>query len=125
MRKALGEKGSREKERGSSPAIRPLAAKKKKKKTIVQALQIVSPAPNLSSSFSDSTSNQPDNPATEPKATSSFLLLETFCLRSGPSQSQPNFVGLRVVHKPEEERDIDYYQKVLFCRPNYNGFKHL
>ena len=20
---------------------------------------------------------------------------------------------------------IDYYQKVLFCRPNYNGFKHL
>ena len=19
----------------------------------------------------------------------------------------------------------DYYQKVLFCRPNYNGFKHL
>ena len=21
--------------------------------------------------------------------------------------------------------DTDYYQKVLFCRPNYNGFKHL
>ena len=21
--------------------------------------------------------------------------------------------------------DSDYYQKVLFCRPNYNGFKHL
>ena len=20
---------------------------------------------------------------------------------------------------------VDYYQKVLFCRPNYNGFKHL
>ena len=20
---------------------------------------------------------------------------------------------------------IDYYQKMLFCRPNYNGFKHL
>ena len=20
--------------------------------------------------------------------------------------------------------DLDYYQKVLFCRPNYNGFKH-
>ena len=24
-----------------------------------------------------------------------------------------------------EESLIDYYQKVLFCRPNYNGFKHL
>ena len=23
------------------------------------------------------------------------------------------------------EKDIDYYQKVLFCRPNHNGFKHL
>ena len=22
-------------------------------------------------------------------------------------------------------RGSDYYQKVLFCRPNYNGFKHL
>ena len=25
-----------------------------------------------------------------------------------------------------DENDVgDYYQKVLFCRPNYNGFKHL
>ncbi|RVW35107.1 hypothetical protein CK203_079816 [Vitis vinifera] len=23
------------------------------------------------------------------------------------------------------ETPVDYYQKVLFCRPNYNGFKHL
>ena len=25
----------------------------------------------------------------------------------------------------ETTYSIDYYQKVLFCRPNYNGFKHL
>ena len=25
----------------------------------------------------------------------------------------------------ETASGIDYYQKVLFCRPNYNGFKHL
>ena len=26
---------------------------------------------------------------------------------------------------PREFETVDYYQKVLFCRPNYNGFKHL
>ena len=25
----------------------------------------------------------------------------------------------------ESASRLDYYQKVLFCRPNYNGFKHL
>ena len=28
------------------------------------------------------------------------------------------------LHEAEDEM-ADYYQKVLFCRPNYNGFKHL
>ena len=27
--------------------------------------------------------------------------------------------------KIDSLEDSDYYQKVLFCRPNYNGFKHL
>ena len=26
---------------------------------------------------------------------------------------------------PSSHSKADYYQKVLFCRPNYNGFKHL
>ena len=38
-REEVGEKG-----RESSPAVRSLTAKKKKKKTIAQALQVVSPA---------------------------------------------------------------------------------
>ena len=29
------------------------------------------------------------------------------------------------VSKQRMKRWHDYYQKVLFCRPNYNGFKHL
>ena len=53
LMKALGEKGPGEKERGSFPAVRPLATKKKKKNTIAQALQTVSPTPNLSSSSFD------------------------------------------------------------------------
>ena len=32
---------------------------------------------------------------------------------------QENFAGT------QNGCEIDYYQKVLFCRPNYNGFKHL
>ena len=56
LRKAPSEKG-----RGSSPVVRPQAAKKKKK-TIAQALKIVFPAPDLSSSSSYSTSSQLDNP---------------------------------------------------------------
>ena len=38
LRKAPGEKGPGEKGRDSSPMVRPPAAKKKKKKTIAQAL---------------------------------------------------------------------------------------
>ena len=60
LRKGPGKKGC-----GSSPTVRLPAAKKKKKKTIAQALQVVSPAPNLSSSSSDSASSRPDNPAPE------------------------------------------------------------
>ncbi|RVW72062.1 hypothetical protein CK203_054799 [Vitis vinifera] len=96
LRKAPGEKGC-----NSSPTVCPPAAKKKKK-TIAQALQVVSSTPDLSSSSSDSASSRPNNPAPEPKDTSSSPQLETF--RPGPSSSQPqpDFVGLRVMHKPEE-----------------------
>ena len=57
LRKAPGEKG-----RSSLPAIHPQAAKKKKK-TIAQALNIVSPAPDLSSSSSDLASSRSGGPA--------------------------------------------------------------
>ena len=103
LRKAPGEKG-----RNSSPAVCPPAAKKKKKKnTIAQALRVVSPTPDLSSSSSDSVPNWPDNPALEPKDTFGSPQLETF--RPGPSSSQPqlNFVGLRVVYESEEVRDMN------------------
>ena len=65
LRKAPGEKG-----RDSSHAVCPSAAKKKKEKTIAQALQVVSSTPNLSSSSSDSASSRPNNPTSEPKDTS-------------------------------------------------------
>ena len=107
LRKALGEKGPGEKGRDSSPAVRPPAAKKKKKNTIAQALQIVSPIPNLSSSSFDSAYNRSDNPTLEPEDTSSFPQLETFHLGPGSSQPQLDFVGLRVVHEPEEVRDMN------------------
>ena len=106
MRKALGEKGSGEKGHDSSPAVRSPAAKKKKK-TIAQALQIVSPTPDLSSSSSDSASSRSDSLAPVPEDTSNSLQLETFRPGSGPSQPQPDFVSLRVVHEPEEERDMN------------------
>ena len=35
--------------------------------------------------------------------------------------SDDNFSGCKV----ERKNTSDYYQKVLFCRPNNNGFKHL
>ena len=85
MRKVLGEKGPGEKGRDSSPAVRPPAVKKKKK-TIAQALQIVSPTPDLSSSSLDSASSRSDSPAPVPEDTSSSLQLETFRPGSGPSQ---------------------------------------
>ena len=109
LRKAPGEKGPDEKGRGSSPTIRSPAAKKKKK-TIAQALQIVSPAPDLLSSFSDFASSQSDSPAPVPDDTSSSPQLDTFRPGSGPSQPQPDFVGLRVVHEPEEERDMNDFR---------------
>ncbi|RVW35590.1 hypothetical protein CK203_112559 [Vitis vinifera] len=50
---------------------------------------------------------RPNNPAPEPEDTSSFPQLETF--RSGPGSFQPqlDFVGLRVVHEPEEVNDMN------------------
>lgn len=62
LRKALGEKGPGEKGHGSSPVVRPPAAKKEKK-TITQALKIVSLASDLSSSSLDSVSSRPNSPA--------------------------------------------------------------
>ena len=54
-----------------------------------------------------------------------------------PTQVVPKKFGITVIqNKKGEEVSTrptlgwrvcidDYYQKVLFCRPNYNGFKHL
>ena len=67
----------------------------------------MSPAPDLSSSSLDSVSSQPDNLALVPEDTSSSPQLETFRPGSGPSQPQSNFVGLRVVHELEKERDMN------------------
>ena len=52
-------------------------------------------------------SSRPNNPTPKPEDTSSFPQLETF--RSGLSSFQPqlDFVGLRVVHEPEEVRDMN------------------
>ena len=61
-----------------------------KKKTIAQALQVVSPTPDLLSSFSDSTPSRPDNPAPESENTSGSPQLETFCPGPNSSQPQPN-----------------------------------
>ena len=85
LRKVPSEKGPGEKGRDSSPMVRHSTAKKKKKKTIAQALQVVSPAPDLSSSSSDSASSRPDNLAPDPDETSSSPRLKTFRLGLGPS----------------------------------------
>ena len=42
-----------------------------------------------------------------PEDTSSSPQPDTICLGSGPSQPQSDFVGLRVMHEPEEERDMN------------------
>ena len=39
--------------------------------------------------------------------TSSSPQLDTFHLGTGPSQPQPEFIGLRVLNEPEEERDMN------------------
>ena len=80
LRKVLGEKG-----RSSLPAIHPQATKKKKK-TIAQALKIVSPAPDLSSSSSNLASSQSGGPAQAPEDNSSSLQLDTINPGTDPSQ---------------------------------------
>ena len=119
LRKAPGEKG-----RNSSPVARPPTTKKKKKtkKTLVQVLRIVAPTPEASSSSCRSGPNRSDHTipeseeVEEPEATSSSPQLETF--RPGPSspQPQPEFVGLRVVHEPEEMRDTSDLRAGLLRR---------
>ena len=116
MRKAPGEKG-----RDSSPVVRPPTTKEKKKmkKTIAQALRIVSQTPDLQSSSCESGPNRPYNPALkpkEPKDTSDSPQVETFRLGPSSFQPQPDFVGLRVVHEPEEVRDMNYLKVGLLRR---------
>lgn len=67
----------------------------------------MSPPPDLSSFFSDPTSSRSDSPAQVPEITSSSPQLDTFNPGTGPSQLQPEFVGLRVVNEPEEERNMN------------------
>ena len=85
LKKAPGEKGC-----DSSPAACPLATKEKKKKktkkTIAQALRIVSPTPDILSSSCESGPSRLYNPAPEPEDTSGSPQLEPF--RPGPSSSQ-------------------------------------
>ena len=106
LRKAPGEKGC-----DSSPAVRPPATKekkkKKKKKTITQAIWVVSSIPDLSSSSFESVPSRSDNLAPEPEDTSGSPQLETFLLGPRSFQPQPDFVSLRVVHEPEEVRDMN------------------
>ena len=121
LRKAPGEKG-----RSSSPVVRPPATKEKKKKkkkkkkktkkTIVQALQVVSPTPDLSSSSCRFEPSLSYNPASEPEETSGSPQLEPF--RPGPSSSQPqsDFFGLRVTHELEEVRDMNNLRVELLQR---------
>ena len=79
LKKAPGEKG-----RDSSTAARPPATKEKKKKkkktkkTIAQALRIVSPTPDLPSSSCEFGPSRPYNPASEPEDTSGSPQLEPF-----------------------------------------------
>ena len=83
LRKAPSEKG-----RNSSPVVRPPATKEKnKKKTLAQALWVVSPILDLSSSSSESVPSRLDNPILEPEDTSGSPQLETF--RPRPNSSQP------------------------------------
>ena len=116
LRKAPGEKGH-----DSSPTARLPATKEKKKtkKTLAQVLRIVAPTPEPSSSSCRSRPNRLDHTIPEPEeleAISSSLQLETF--RPGPSspQLQPEFVGLKVVHKPEEMRDTSDLRAGLLRR---------
>ena len=101
LRKVSDEKGH-----SSSPAVRP-QAKKKKKKTIAQALKIVSPVPNLSSSSTDSAYNRSDGLAQASEDNSSSPWLDTVNPGTGPSQPRSEFIGLRVVNEPEEEEDMN------------------
>ena len=101
LRKVSDEKGY-----SSSPAVRPQAAKKKNK-TIAQALKIVSPIPNFSSSSTDSVYNRSDGPTQASEDNSSSPRLDTVNPGIGPSQPRPEFIGLRVVNEPEEEEDMN------------------
>ena len=97
---------SDEKGHSSSPVVRPQAAKKKKK-TIAQALKIVSPVPNLSSSSTYSEYNRSDGLAQASEDNSSSPWLDTINQGTGPSQPRSEFIGLRVVNEPEEEEDMN------------------
>ena len=48
---------------------------------------------------------------------------EALCIELAEAKSREESLDGRL-HEAEDEM-VDYYQKVLFCRPNYNGFKHL
>ena len=63
--------------------------------------------PDFSSSSLDSASNRPDSPEQVSEDTSRSPQLDTFHSGTGPSQPQPEFVGLRVLNQPEEERDMN------------------
>lgn len=67
----------------------------------------MSPAPDLSSSSSHSASSRSDSLTQVPEDTSSFLQLDTFHPGTSPSQPQLDFVGLRIVNEPEEEKDMN------------------
>ena len=81
--------------------------RRRKKNTIAQALKIVFPTPNLSSSSTDSASNRLGDLAQASEGNSSSPRLDTFDPRTGPSQPQPKFIGLRVVNESEEEEDMN------------------
>ena len=67
----------------------------------------MSPTPDLSSSSSDSASSRSGSPAQALEDNSSSSQLDTINLGTGPSQPQPEFIGLRVVNDPKEEEDIN------------------
>ena len=61
-----------------------------------------------------------DLPGLPPKRRVEFiidLVTRTTTTSMAPYRLTPMALKVLKVH--------DYYQKVLFCRPNYNGFKHL